>query len=61
MGLSVSDFIARLNREGLETYRRLVEEQLMSATKAAERWARGGPRPAANKAWNAARQGKVSA
>jgi len=52
---------ARLNRERLETYRQLVEEQLTSATAAAELWARGGPRPTADKTWNAARQGKVSA
>jgi lysophospholipid acyltransferase (LPLAT)-like uncharacterized protein len=51
----------RLNREGLEAYRRLVEDQLMSATTAAERWAQGGPNPAADRAWSAARQGKVSA
>ena len=41
----------RLQREGIEHYRRLVEEQLQLATDAAERWARGGPSPAADNAW----------
>jgi lysophospholipid acyltransferase (LPLAT)-like uncharacterized protein len=36
-----------LNRDQLEHYRRLVEEQLQSATEAAERWAKGGARPRA--------------
>ena len=36
---------ARLDREGLERYRLRVEAQLNDVTVAAERWARGGPRP----------------
>jgi lysophospholipid acyltransferase (LPLAT)-like uncharacterized protein len=36
----------RLDRDGLERYRLLVEEQLTEATAAAERWALGGPCPA---------------
>jgi lysophospholipid acyltransferase (LPLAT)-like uncharacterized protein len=35
----------RLTRDGLEHYRRLVEEQLLLATDAAERWAKGGVHP----------------
>jgi lysophospholipid acyltransferase (LPLAT)-like uncharacterized protein len=34
-----------LGREGLEHYRRLVEERMHLATEAAERWAAGGSRP----------------
>ena len=34
-----------LNRDGLAHYRRLVEEQLLDTTDAAERWAKGGARP----------------
>lgn len=37
---------ARLDRNGLERYRLLVEERLTAATEAAERWAQGGPHPA---------------
>jgi lysophospholipid acyltransferase (LPLAT)-like uncharacterized protein len=36
---------ARLDRQSLDRYRLLVEEQLTNATAAAERWAQGGPRP----------------
>jgi lysophospholipid acyltransferase (LPLAT)-like uncharacterized protein len=45
---------ARLNREELEQYRRLVEDWLLAATAAAERWARGGPHPSTDPLWNAA-------
>jgi hypothetical protein len=34
-----------LDRAALEHYRRLLEERLLEATAAAERWAAGGPRP----------------
>jgi hypothetical protein len=37
---------AGLDRVGLERFRRLVEDELLAATEAAERWAAGGPRPA---------------
>jgi lysophospholipid acyltransferase (LPLAT)-like uncharacterized protein len=37
---------ARLDRDGLERYRLLVEEQMNKATAAAERRAQGGPHPA---------------
>jgi hypothetical protein len=37
---------AGLERTGLERFRRLVEDELLAATEAAERWAAGGPRPA---------------
>jgi lysophospholipid acyltransferase (LPLAT)-like uncharacterized protein len=40
----------RLRREGLERCLRLVEQQLLDATAAAERWAEGGPHPALD--WN---------
>lgn len=36
---------ARLNREGLERYRRLVEEELLHTSAAAERWAETGVKP----------------
>jgi len=35
----------RLDRQGMERYRRLVEEQMAAATEAAERWAQTGRRP----------------
>jgi lysophospholipid acyltransferase (LPLAT)-like uncharacterized protein len=41
---------AGLDRDGLERYRRLLEEHLLHATEAAERWAAGGPPPAADAA-----------
>jgi lysophospholipid acyltransferase (LPLAT)-like uncharacterized protein len=44
---------ARLNRAGLEEYRRLVEERFLAATDAAERWARGGPDPRTDETLNA--------
>jgi lysophospholipid acyltransferase (LPLAT)-like uncharacterized protein len=43
---------ARLNREGLEHYRSLVEERLLKATAAAERWAAGGKRPSPIELWH---------
>jgi lysophospholipid acyltransferase (LPLAT)-like uncharacterized protein len=52
---------ARLNREGLEAYRRLIEDQLHRATDAAERWAQGGPRPQADPGRIAPPQWQVSA
>jgi lysophospholipid acyltransferase (LPLAT)-like uncharacterized protein len=50
-----------LSREALERYRRLIEERLLGATLAAERWAEGGTRPAADGGWDAAPQRKVVA
>jgi lysophospholipid acyltransferase (LPLAT)-like uncharacterized protein len=47
---------ARLNRAGLEQYRGLVEERFLAVTDAAERWARGGPHPATDPRWSAARE-----
>jgi lysophospholipid acyltransferase (LPLAT)-like uncharacterized protein len=40
---------ASLDRDGLECYRRLLEESLLNATAAAENWAQGGAKPAAEK------------
>jgi lysophospholipid acyltransferase (LPLAT)-like uncharacterized protein len=37
---------AKLDRKGLEKHRDLVEQRMLEVTAAAERWARGGPRPA---------------
>jgi lysophospholipid acyltransferase (LPLAT)-like uncharacterized protein len=51
----------RINRSQLEHYLRLVEEQFLSVTAAAERWAQGGPRPAADPAWDTLRSSKASA
>jgi lysophospholipid acyltransferase (LPLAT)-like uncharacterized protein len=47
---------ARLDRDGLERYRLLVEKQLTDVTLAAERWARGGARPTPLPVANAARK-----
>jgi lysophospholipid acyltransferase (LPLAT)-like uncharacterized protein len=52
---------ARLDRDGLERYRLLVEQRLAAATAAAERWARGGPHPARAGGKDAITQRKASA
>jgi lysophospholipid acyltransferase (LPLAT)-like uncharacterized protein len=44
-----------LNRTTLEQYRGLVETLLLAATDAAECWAQGGPHPATDPQWTAAR------
>jgi lysophospholipid acyltransferase (LPLAT)-like uncharacterized protein len=51
----------RLDRDGLERYRCLLEDRLRDATLAAELWAQGGPRPAPHEERDLAGDGKVSA
>jgi lysophospholipid acyltransferase (LPLAT)-like uncharacterized protein len=50
----------RLDREKLEYYRNLLEERLLSATLAAEKWAEDGPRPTLE-SWQDSVERKVSA
>jgi lysophospholipid acyltransferase (LPLAT)-like uncharacterized protein len=45
---------ARLNADGLEHYRRLVEAQFLKATEAAEKWAASGCRPKPEVLWGEA-------
>jgi lysophospholipid acyltransferase (LPLAT)-like uncharacterized protein len=45
---------ARLDRNGLEHYRQLIEEEMTKATDAAERWAQGGARI---RNWSASKKG----
>jgi lysophospholipid acyltransferase (LPLAT)-like uncharacterized protein len=51
----------RLDRNGLERYRRLLEESLLNATAAAESWAQGGAEPALEKESQADRNHMASA
>jgi lysophospholipid acyltransferase (LPLAT)-like uncharacterized protein len=51
----------RLDRAGLERYRNLLEERLLRATRAAERWAQGGRRPTPDEQWDSEGERKVSA
>jgi lysophospholipid acyltransferase (LPLAT)-like uncharacterized protein len=52
---------AKLNREGLERYRGLVEERLRRATEAAEQWASGGRPPCTAELWHEPLDRKTSA
>jgi lysophospholipid acyltransferase (LPLAT)-like uncharacterized protein len=52
---------AKLTRNGLEQFRRLVEERLLQATAAAEQWAACGKRPRPAELWRDALARKASA